>query len=252
MARRSFSSAALVPPMLARGRERTPLYSRFPARARLLALAGLAVCATTVPAADAAAPTTGATEAAKPPVATTAKVKAKSTRHVRAGGSARVRGKVAPAKTGRRVHLQVRTRKRWKTVKRGVTRAGGVFRMKWKAPRAGNFRLRVKFRGDTTASAAAARSWRVSAYRASHASWYGPGLYGNALGCGGTLSAGTVGVAHKTLPCGTKVTFRYRGRSVTAPVVDRGPYVGGREWDLTAGLKQKLGFGSTGTVLTTK
>jgi rare lipoprotein A (peptidoglycan hydrolase) len=185
-------------------------------------------------------------------VARTATVKAISTRHVLAGRSARVRGKIAPAKAGRKVTLQVRTRKGWKTAKRGITRAGGRFRMKWKAPAAGRYRLRVRFRGDRTATAASAKSWRVNAYRASRASWYGPGLYGNKLGCGGTLSAGTVGVAHKSLPCGTKVTFRYGGRSVAARVVDRGPYVGGREWDLTPGLKQKLGFPSTGTVLTTR
>lgn len=199
-------------------------------------------------AADAATPATQA----KPPVARAATVKAVSTRHVRAGRSARVRGKVAPAKAGRKVVLQVKTRKGWKTAKRGITRSGGKFRMKWKAPGAGRYRLRVKFPGDTTATSAAAKSWRVNAYRGGNASWYGPGLYGNALGCGGTLSAGTVGVAHKSLPCGTKVTFRYGGRSVAARVVDRGPYVGGREWDLTAALKQKLGFPSTGTVLTTR
>ncbi len=219
-------------------------------------MAGLAVCATTagaltaseIQAADAATPATQA----KPPVARAASVKAVSTRHVRAGRAARVRGKVAPAKAGRKIVLQVRTGKGWRTAKRGITRAGGKFRMKWKAPRAGRYRLRVKFRGDNTATAAAAKSWRVNAYRGSHASWYGPGLYGNKLGCGGTLSASTVGVAHKSLPCGTKVTFRYGRRSVAARVVDRGPYVAGREWDLTAALKQKLGFPSTGTVLTTR
>jgi rare lipoprotein A (peptidoglycan hydrolase) len=61
-----------------------------------------------------------------------------------------------------------------------------------------------------------------------------------------------VGVANKTLPCGTKVTFRYRGRMATARVIDRGPYAAGREWDLTAALKAKLRFGSTGTVLSTR
>lgn len=219
-------------------------------------MAGLAVCATTAgvitasetQAADAAIPATQA----KPPVARAATVKAVSTRHVRAGRSARVRGKVAPAMAGRKVVLQVKTRKGWKTAKRGITRSGGKFRMKWKAPAAGRYRLRVKFPGDTAATAAAAKSWRVNAYRGGNASWYGPGLYGNALGCGGTLSAGTVGVAHKSLPCGTKVTFRYGGRSVAARVVDRGPYVGGREWDLTAALKQKLDFPSTGSVLSTR
>ncbi len=225
-------------------------------RARGLALAGLAACAITTGAVS--APHTPAADAATPaaatgkPVARTATVRAISTRHVRAGHSTRVRGKVAPAKAGRRVALQLRTRKGWRTVKRGITRSGGRFRMKWRAPRAGRFRLRAKFRGDRTATSAAARSWRVYSYRASHASWYGPGLYGNKLGCGGRLSSSTVGVAHKRLPCGTKVTFRYRGRSVRARVVDRGPYVGGREWDLTAALKRKLGFPSTGTVLTTR
>ena len=54
-------------------------------------------------------------------------------------------------------------------------------------------------------------------YRPAMASYYGPGLYGSALACGGRLSPSKLGVANKTLPCGTRVTLRYRGRSVTAP-----------------------------------
>ncbi len=42
-----------------------------------------------------------------------------------------------------------------------------------------------------------------------------------------------IGVAHKKLPCGTKVTFAYEGRWVRAKVIDRGPYIAGRKWDLT-------------------
>ena len=67
------------------------------------------------------------------------------------------------------------------------------------------------------------------------ASYYGPGLYGNGVACGGTLLPGTLGVANKTLPCGTMVRLRYHGRSVTVPVIDRGPYVAGRDYDLTDG-----------------
>ena len=59
------------------------------------------------------------------------------------------------------------------------------------------------------------------------------------LACGGTLSTGTLGVAHKTLPCGTKVTFKRGDRTVRVPVIDRGPYVGGREYDLTAATAQR-------------
>ena len=55
-------------------------------------------------------------------------------------------------------------------------------------------------------------------------------------------------MAHKSLPCGTKVALRYKGKTVVAPVIDRGPYAGNREYDLTAETKRRLGFGSTGTV----
>ena len=74
----------------------------------------------------------------------------------------------------------------------------------------------------------------------SNISWYGPGFYGNGGACGMLGPAGltkeTVGVAHRTLPCGTVVTFRYNGRTVTTRVMDRGPYVVGRTWDMTHGL----------------
>ena len=92
----------------------------------------------------------------------------------------------------------------------------------------------------------------VTVYRQTSASWYGPGFIGGRTACGGTLSAGVLGVANKTLPCGTKVTFHYGGRTVTARVVDRGPYVTGREWDLTPAVKARLHFPSTGTVWSTR
>jgi rare lipoprotein A len=82
-----------------------------------------------------------------------------------------------------------------------------------------------------------------------HASWYGPGLWGNRTGCGGTLGQGSVGVAHKSLPCGAQVTFRHAGRSVRLTVIDRGPYVGGREFDLTAAAAAKLAFQGHGPLL---
>ncbi len=185
-------------------------------------------------------------------VTVVAAIKARSTKHLAVGRSSSVRGKLLPASKGRRVTLQVRSRRGWKTVDRTTTRAGGRFHAAFKPAGPGRYRVRVTSAGNTLAAAASAKSSRVNVYRAGNASWYGPGLYGNKLGCGGTLTPGTVGVANKRLPCGTKVTFRYRGRSVTAPVVDRGPYVGGREWDLTAALKQKLRFPSTGAVLSTR
>ena len=72
------------------------------------------------------------------------------------------------------------------------------------------------------------------------ASAFGPGLYGNRMACGGRLEPGSRGVAHKTLPCGTRVAITYRGRAVIVRVVDRGPYIPGRSYDLTARTARDL------------
>ena len=85
-------------------------------------------------------------------------------------------------------------------------------------------------------------------YRPTKATWYGPGFWGNRTACGQTLTRDTIGVAHKTLKCGTKVRLRYRGRMAVAEVIDRGPFRAGYTWDLTEALKDKLGFDSVGTV----
>jgi rare lipoprotein A len=104
---------------------------------------------------------------------------------------------------------------------------------------------RLSAAGDTR------RLGRLNVYRFARASWYGPGLYGNRLGCGGTLAPGRLGVAHKSLPCGSRVTLRHRGRTVRVRVIDRGPYAGGREYDLTEATARKLRFRGHGAILTT-
>jgi rare lipoprotein A (peptidoglycan hydrolase) len=57
-----------------------------------------------------------------------------------------------------------------------------------------------------------------------------------------------MGVAHKALPCGTRVTIRYRGRQVRVPVVDRGPFSGAREFDLGPGVRSALRFEGVGVI----
>jgi len=84
-----------------------------------------------------------------------------------------------------------------------------------------------------TGTGRAARSPAPHWHRAT-SSWYGAGFYGHHLACGGTLTTRTRGVAHRTLPCGSPVTLRYHGRIVHTRVVDRGPFVTGRTFDLTA------------------
>jgi len=80
------------------------------------------------------------------------------------------------------------------------------------------------------------------------ASWYGPGFYGNRTACGQTLRRKTQGVAHKTLPCGSKVLIGNRGRFVITRVIDRGPYTAGRSWDLTNATRKALRFSGVGNV----
>jgi len=85
-----------------------------------------------------------------------------------------------------------------------------------------------------------------SPFRSAGASWYGPGLYGHKTACGQILRATTIGVAHRNLPCGTMVKFVYEGHALLAPVIDRGPFVKGRAWDLTAAASEALEFEGVG------
>lgn len=78
------------------------------------------------------------------------------------------------------------------------------------------------------------------------ATWYGPGLYGRSTACGQVLRPGTLGVAHRNLPCGTPVKFVYRGRRVVTRVIDRGPYSRGNDWDLTLAAARALRFERVG------
>lgn len=156
---------------------------------------------------------------------------------VKQGNSITVRGNVAPAGTSRKVAVRIggetlhtRTSKR------------GDFKLRWKADETGESTVRVRAESDRIAAGSSDKAGKVAVLRPAIASWYGGPLIGNGVACGGTLQADTLGVAHKTLPCGTKLIVAYGSRSVKTEVIDRGPYSGNREFDLTQGLKEKLNF----------
>jgi len=182
------------------------------------------------------------------PTATASKVAVSDRRlNVRAGRRAVVRGRIQPA--GSTVALQVWRHGRWVTLDRDRTDASGgyVLRNRMRSPMSARARVRVS-RGPAGKHGLG----RLNVYRHALASWYGPGLYGNRLGCGGRLGTSQLGVAHKSLPCGTRVTLRHHGRVVRVPVIDRGPYVGAREYDLTAATARRLKFSGPGTILSTR
>ncbi len=196
-------------------------------------------------------------DGAAAPVATTAQVSRRRavtvaarilarsrTLAVAAGRRTGLKGRIAPG--GRRiVVLEAGRAGRWTRIAHDRANRDGRFALRFRA-RAGTAKLRIRFRGDRLNGAARRRVGRVSGLRPSLASWYG--IYGGALACGGSLGYSQMGVAHKTLPCGTRVTVRFRGRTVVVPVIDRGPYAGGREWDLTGATARALRFDGVGTV----
>jgi len=85
-------------------------------------------------------------------------------------------------------------------------------------------------------------------FRSARVSWYGPGFYGHTMAGGGQLTRTSMVVAHRSLPFGTRVLIKYRGRSVTAVVRDRGPFIAGRTFDLGPGTAKALGFSGVGTI----
>jgi hypothetical protein len=172
--------------------------------------------------------------------------------HVRAGNRTAVAGRLAPGIGGITVALQVWRGRQWRPLDRDRTDAAGRYRLRERLRRTGSARVRLRVTPGPGVGRGKRVLGRLNVYRVAYASWYGPGLYGNRTGCGGTLHAGRLGVAHKSLPCGTMVTLKHGRRSVRVPVIDRGPYVAGREYDLTAATAQRLRFDGHGAILTTR
>jgi rare lipoprotein A len=156
-----------------------------------------------------------------------------------------IAGALAPALPGATVDLQALTRRGWRTIAHTHTGAQGRYRLRYAPPAGASELVRVYFPGGALTDAAHRRLGRLDVFHLAEASWYGGG---GPLACGGQLTSSTLGVANKTLPCGTLVHLRYGSRSVNVRVIDRGPFVPGREFDLTEATKAALGFGDTGEV----
>ena len=190
----------------------------------------------------------------RPSVPEAVKVRSKAAFHV--GRHALILGRGmhldGVTRPGGRRPLKVVVRGRDRGVLSDSTSRHGRFGLRWKPGRTGNYRLRAYPGRNARALGGVSPARKVTVYRYALASWYGPGLYGNGTACGRTLEPGMLGVANKSLPCGTRVKLRYHGRTVTVPVIDRGPYAGGREYDLTAATKHRLGFPDVGTLLTNR
>lgn len=80
------------------------------------------------------------------------------------------------------------------------------------------------------------------------ASWYGPGFHGRKTASGQRFNANGHTAAHRRLPFGTRIRFEHRGRSAVCTINDRGPFIRGREYDLSAGCARAIGFHGVGKI----
>lgn len=160
----------------------------------------------------------------------------------------------APAAAGRTVEIEREgraTHGQWKPTVSATVAEDGSFRAVWHTSQVGRFALRaVTLSGSSTAlatamAAAVPSSPMVWVYRGARATIYGPGFYGHRTACGERLTRTTIGVANRTLRCGTEVSLMYGGRELTVPVIDRGPYANGASWDVTAATAEALGMNGT-------
>jgi hypothetical protein len=161
-------------------------------------------------------------------------------------------GALPAAQAGQTVWLEVQSGISWATVARGPIARGGKFAITWRPQRTGKLTLRAATAGPDPNAASAATApptatpdATLAVYRQVLVTWYGPGLYGRQTACGERLTRTIVGVADRTLPCGTPVSLRYRGHTLVAPVIDRGPYGTGAVLDLTHAAAEELGVTET-------
>jgi rare lipoprotein A (peptidoglycan hydrolase) len=218
-----------------------------------MALCAVAVAVLAAPALALADPDTGGSQAPPPPqtegvITASGPQIAMSTR---AGTMvrklARFRGNVAGA-AGSTVAIQRfdATTQVWSMIATATVNGDGSYIARWRPTKAGELRVRAVLQSPSKAVAASASpELSITIHRSALATWYGPGFYGKKTACGVRMTRTLLGVAHKTLKCGTKVAVLYKGRRIDVPVVDRGPFRRGTSYDLTAATAQALGFDHT-------
>jgi rare lipoprotein A len=161
-------------------------------------------------------------------------------------------GNAGPSAAGHIVEIERRGRETgwtWAPTTHDTAASDGSFSATWPVNHIGRFAIRaVVERGRSAEVAAASPTLTITVYRPSRATIYGPGFWGSRTACGQVLHRNTLGLANRTLPCGTPVAIYWNGRTIVVPVIDRGPYANGAEWDLTEATANALGIPGTETI----
>jgi rare lipoprotein A len=158
-------------------------------------------------------------------------------------------GTASPSAAGDTIEIERsghQTGWRWAETVTATVAGNGSFSAVWQTNHIGRFAIRAVVASPSLAQAAATTpSLTITVYRPSLATQYGPGFYGRRTACGQKLEPNMIGVANRTLKCGSSVAIYYQGRTLIVPVIDRGPYANGADWDLTEATGRALGIDGT-------
>jgi rare lipoprotein A len=162
-------------------------------------------------------------------------------------------GSASPSDAGATVQIERlghQTNWQWAPTAQATVGSDGSFSASWNTDHIGRFSMRALITSSTNTATAASSmpTVTITVYRQSIATQYGPGFYGKRTACGTKLKPSTIGVANRTLRCGSKVSVYYHGRTMVIPVIDRGPYANHADWDLTTATAQALGIDGTATI----
>jgi hypothetical protein len=164
----------------------------------------------------------------------------------------RFTGAVPASAAGQTVEIERRgheTNWTWAPTAHSTVASDGSFSVVWPANHIGRFAFRAILQsGSGLRAAAASPMVTVTVYRVAKATLYGPGFYGRQTACGIKLTRSTIGVANRTLRCGEHISVYYQGRTLSVPVIDRGPYANGADFDLTMATGKALGLTGTSQI----
>jgi rare lipoprotein A len=162
-------------------------------------------------------------------------------------------GSASPSDAGATIEIERlghQTNWQWTPTAQATVGSDGSFSAAWQTDHIGRFAMRalITSSSGTAYAASSMPTVTIIVYRQSIATQYGPGFYGKRTACGTKLKPSTIGVANRTLKCGSKVSVYYHGRTMIIPVIDRGPYANHADWDLTTAAAKALGIAGTATI----
>lgn len=163
-------------------------------------------------------------------------------------GALRISGQAPTGDAGETIEIERlghETEWGWAQTAEATIGPNGSFTATWDTDHIGRFEIGAVL-GGSQSTPASGPTVLVTVFRPSIATWYEPTFRGAHTACGERLTRKTFGVANRTLPCGERVAVYYNGRTIVVPVIDRGPYGDGAQWDLTEATARVLGMLETG------